>query len=121
MKKQTLDRYKKIEEEVKKATADMEVTKEDGPSLESIIDKIVERPDEFYTKLAYELSVEERETLKRLIENRSCYNCTNESCRIEHYEKIGLDELGRPNGSNCLGWNNSELVGRQKIKTNDVK
>ncbi len=83
-------------------------------------EKICERPSEFYIKLAYALSVEEREYLKQLIETRNCNNCTNGSCRVENYEKVGLDESGKPQGSNCLGWNNPELVGRQRVLTKQI-
>lgn len=111
----TLDRYKKIEKMIEQKTCDMKITKIYNSSLEDIIQKVVENSSEFYIKLANVLSIEEREYLKQSIENRCCSNCTNGSCRIEHGEKVGLDELGSPQGSNCLGWNNPELVGRQLI------
>ncbi len=109
----TLDKYKKIEEMIQQKTSDVEITKES--TLENIIQKIVENPKEFYIKLASSLSIEEREYLKKLIKNRCCENCTNGSCKVETCEKIGLDELGQSQGSNCLEWNNYELIGRQRI------
>ncbi len=103
----TLDKYKKIEEMIQQKTSAVVITR--TSTLEDIIEKIVENPKDFYIKLADSLSIEEREYLKQLIKNRCCENCTNGSC------KIGLDELGQKEGSNCLGWNNYELIGRQRI------
>lgn len=109
----TIARYKKIEEQIERETTDMLVTSDQD--LSYLIEQIIENPSEFYIKLANVLTVEEREYLKQLIENRSCSNCTNGSCRVEQSEKVGLDEEGKPQGSNCLSWNNSELIGRQRI------
>lgn len=113
--KKYLMNIKKIEEKIEQETYDMKVTKTRDYNLEDIIEKIIEKPSEFYTKLAYALSVEEREYLKKLIKNRSCNNCINGSCRVEHYEKVGLDDTGKLQGNSCLGWTNPELVGRQLI------
>ena len=35
-------------------------------------------------------------------------------------EKVGVDEFGKPQGSECAGWFNAELIGRSKVlrKTN---
>lgn len=77
--------------------------------------KEIKKCSEFYIELARTLPVEEREYLKQLIHNRNCSNCTNMSCQVETYEKIGLDEFGQPQGTNCLGWNNNELIGRQRV------
>lgn len=119
---ETLDRYKKIEEIIEQGTCDMKITKTYHFPLEHLIEQIIENPSEFYVKLAGELSPEEREYLKQLIENRSCRNCTNDSCRIETREKIGLDEFGKPQGSSCFSWNNPELIGKQLIlkKPNNI-
>lgn len=117
---ETLNRYKNFENYVKKETINMEVTKAYSSTLEDVIEKIVESPSEFYMKVAYALSVEEREHLKELIETRSCNSCTNGSCRVENSEKVGLDESGKPQGSNCLSWNNPELVGRQRVLTKQI-
>lgn len=80
-------------------------------SLEKIISKIVDNPREFYIKVSRELSVEEREYIKKLIENKSCVNCSNISCRVETFEK-NYDE-----GCSCIGWDNEEFIGRYKILT----
>ncbi len=112
---ETLDRYKKIEETIEQKTCDMKIIKTYSFPLEHLIEQIIESPSEFYVKLASELSSEEREYLKQLIENRCCRNCTNGSCKIEQCEKVGLDEFGQPQGSSCLGWNNPELIGKQLI------
>ena len=42
-------------------------------------------------------------------------NCANESCRVEYNEKVGVDEVGKPQGSECAGWFNAELIGRSKV------
>ncbi len=115
---ETLDKYKKIEEEIQQETNNVEITK--TSTLEDIIEKIVESPRKFYINLADSLSIEEREYLKKLINNRCCDNCTNGSCRVETCEKIGLDELGKSQGSNCLSWNNYELIGRQRVLTKNI-
>lgn len=109
----TLDKYKKIEEMIQQKTSGVEITK--TSTLEDIIESIAENPKEFYIKLASLLSPQEREYLKELIKNRCCENCANGSCKAETDEKIGLDELGQPQGNNCLGWNNYELIGRQRV------
>ncbi len=110
-----IDRCKSFENYVKKETIDMKVTKKYSSNLEDIIEKIVESPSEFYTKLAYALSIEEREYLKRAIDKKCCNNCTNGSCNVERFEKVELDESRKPQGNNCLSWNNPELIGKQKV------
>ena len=100
---------------IEKETTDVKITKTHSSILEDTIKKVLESPSEFYIKLANALPAEEREYLRQLIEYRCCGNCTNSSCRVEHCEKVGLDELGKPQGSSCLGWNNPELIGRQLI------
>lgn len=45
----------------------------------------------------------------------SCMNCTNGTCRVEYKEKVGLDEYGRAQGSDCFGWKNPEIVEKHKI------
>ncbi len=83
--------------------------------LETLKDKINNCPKDFYAKIINVLTSQEREYLRELIDNKSCSNCSNQSCRIEQYEKIGLDEFGNPQGSNCLSWNNDELIVKQLI------
>lgn len=76
-------------------------------SLEEIIDKVIENTREFYTKISDELSIEEREYLKSIIQNKTCGNCSNMSCRVETHEKISSNA--------CIAWENRELIGKQKI------
>ncbi len=75
--------------------------------LEEIIEKEITNSHEFYKKIASMLSIEEREFLKKQIENKCCLNCTNPSCRIPYYEKT-LDSC-------CIGWENQEAIGKQLI------
>ena len=49
------------------------------------------------------------------LKNKSCMNCTNGSCKVEYNEKVGVDEYGKPQGSDCSGWFNAELIGRSKV------
>ncbi len=84
--------------------------------LEETIRKYVNNPSDFYTQLASSLLPEEREHLMNSLEDRGCDNCTSGSCKVESYEKVGLDEFGNSQGSSCLGWQNAELIGRQLVK-----
>ncbi len=113
----TLDKYKKIERTIKEKTDGIEITKTSCSTLEEIIERIIESPSEFYIKLANVLSLEEKEYLRKSIENRNCKNCTNGNCKVEYYEKIGLDSLRNSQGRNCFSWNNLELIGRQLVLT----
>lgn len=83
--------------------------------LDDLISKIMNVPADFYCKIEESLSPEERMFIISRLTNKSCMNCTNGSCNIELSEKVGLDEFGKPQGSDCLGWNNHELVGRSKV------
>lgn len=73
-----------------------------------------EKSDDFLIKLVSKLSFEERKYLKQFIKNKRCINCSNGNCRVEYSEKMGLNEYGEPQGSNCIGWNNPVLIGKQK-------
>lgn len=117
---ETLHKYKKIEEKIEQETCDIKIAITSNTTLEDIIDKILKNPSEFYIKLASTLLPQERDYLRGLVENRGCFNCTNGCCRIEHYENVGLDENGKPQGYGCYGWDNYELVGRQKILSGHV-
>ena len=91
-------------------------------SLDIILNKILNRPDNFYKKVADCLTTEERLFIKDNLENKCCLNCTNASCRVPYEEKIGYDENGNPEGYLCSGWNNDVLVGKSKVlRINDVK
>lgn len=61
---------------------------------------------QFYMDIANQLSVEEKEGLKKLIEDKSCTNCSNMSCKVNTHI-YGLDA--------CISWNNEEMVGKTKI------
>lgn len=78
-------------------------------SLDDVIEKVIENPREFFIKIANALSIQEREYLKLLIENKSCINCSNGTCKVESTEKT-RDDI-------CVAWDNKELIGRQKILT----
>lgn len=75
--------------------------------LGTIIDKIINNPQEFYEKIANSLSPQEREHFKNLILNKNCFNCTNGCCSVGTYEKS--------KEQSCAGWDNKELIGRQLV------
>jgi hypothetical protein len=60
------------------------------------------------------LTPEERLYIKSLV-SKSCDTCLNGSCRVESFEKVGLDEDGKLQGSNCLGWENNRIIGEYKM------
>lgn len=70
---------------------------------------------DFFIKISEQLSPEERMIILSNLENKSCLNCTNGCCRVPYTEKIGVDKFGRPEGSQCAGWLNEELIGRSKV------
>lgn len=106
---ETIDRYKKMGEIIENETANLEITGSHNSKLDDIIEKIIENPREFYTELANNLAIEEREYLKSLIENKSCMNCSNGVCAVATYEKLG--------SSACIAWDNKEIIGKQKVLT----
>lgn len=83
--------------------------------LDVLIDRILDKPSEFYQKISESLTPEERVFILKNLKNKSCENCANMSCNVEHHEKIGLDESGRPQGENCVGWINHEIIGKSKV------
>ncbi len=83
--------------------------------LDNLLNRILENPTEFYKRICDELTAEERVFILRHLENKSCMNCTNGSCRVEYNEKVGVDEFGKPQGSECVGWFNAEIIGRSKV------
>lgn len=95
---------------------DMQTRERYHAILEETIREFVDSPSDFYIQLASSLSFEEREYLMNSLEVRGCDNCTSGSCKVESYEKVGLDEFGNSQGSSCLGWQNAELIGRQLVK-----
>ena len=83
--------------------------------LDIILNRIIENSKEFYENVCWELTPEERVFILKCLENKSCMNCTNGSCRVEYDEKVGVNEYGKPQGSDCTGWFNAELIGRSKV------
>ena len=83
--------------------------------LDDLINKVLENPKTFYEQICNELTAEERLFIIKILANKSCITCTNGSCRVESYEKIGLNEFGEPQGSKCAQWFNAELIGRSKV------
>lgn len=90
--------------------------------LDDLINKLIENPKIFYEEICYNLSVEERLFILRELENKSCLNCTNGCCRVEYKDKIGTNEFGEPQGSQCSGWFNAELIGQSRVlRRNNLK
>ena len=81
----------------------------------TLISKFNARTSDYYCKIEQMLSPEERMSIIKLLTNKDCTNCTNGICSVESYEKIGLDEFGKPQGHDCIGWYNSELIGRSRV------
>ena len=77
--------------------------------LVEIIKNIVDDESAFYRLVADQLSIEEYRHIKRSLYGIRCANCTNGCCTVPSYEKQG-DE-----GSQCIGWDNRELIGRSKV------
>lgn len=71
------------------------------------MNEILENPREFFIKVVDILSIEEREYIKSLIENKNCSNCSNATCRVENSDKLCNDA--------CVAWDNKELIGRSRI------
>ena len=112
----TIDLDKKYSIEELAYANDINVTK-----LDYIIEKIVDKPTRFYERICEELTVQERMFILKKLENKSCLTCTSGTCRIESSEKVGYDVFGKPEGSQCLGWYNPELIGKSKVlKINDI-
>ena len=82
--------------------------KENSKSLtmNEILERVLDNPREFFIKVSV-LSIEEREYIKTLIENKNCTNCSNGTCRVENYDKSYSDA--------CIAWDNKELIGRSRI------
>lgn len=50
------------------------------------------------------------------IVDKDCNSCQNMSCMVDSSEKIGLDEDGKSQGYNCIGYINHNIDKRAKIK-----
>ncbi len=108
-----LKKYYDIEQ--KSIANDINVTE-----LDKLLNRIFANSNDIYKKICDELTAEERVFILKQLENKCCMNCTNGNCRVEYNEKIGVDEFGKAQGSECVGWFNAELIGRSKVlrKTN---
>ena len=73
--------------------------------LSSIIDNVIEKPDIFYRKVGEELTQEERNYIKSLIQ-KSCDNCSNIDCRVEQVDKPIYK---------CINWKNDRIIGEYKV------
>lgn len=83
--------------------------------LDKLLQKILRKPSDFYTKVCEELTPKERIFILQNLINKSCLSCSNGSCRVPYAEKLGVDESGKPQGSQCIGWWNEELIGKSKV------
>ena len=89
--------------------------------LDDLINRVLDKPREFYEKICDELTIEERLFIREKLKNKDCTTCLNGSCNVENYEKIGLNEYGKPQGYECIGWNNCYLIGKSKVlKIDDI-
>ncbi len=103
------NKYDEIEKAIDLATSQIPITLSHEALLETLIDKILSRPKEFYAELARALPEEERRILEDVI-TKKCLNCTkSRGCKIWQSETSGY------NGNSCPHWTNDELIGRQFI------
>ena len=82
---------------------------ETSKPLDIIINKILDNPNEFYTKITDELSLSEIYKLKTLITDKSCKNCTNITCQKKSQNSSITDY--------CKDWSNKEIIGKIKLLT----
>lgn len=75
-------------------------------SLDKLIEKIVENPGLFYEKVAHELSESEYDYIMRLITNKTCNNCKNDTCKIV----VCASNIGP-----CSEWLNDEMIGKRRF------
>lgn len=99
--------YHEIEQKIKNESMDMLVTKDQEKNTKPLLEEILENPSDFYKKAASILSLEEKEFIRGQIQNKSCNNCMNDSCKVESSEKSRFDF--------CVAWDNEELIGMQRI------
>ena len=103
------NKYDEIEKAIEQATSQIPITLSHEALLETLIDKILSRPKEFYADLARALPEGERRILEDAI-TKKCLNCSkSRECKIWQSETSGY------NGNSCLHWTNDELVGRQFV------
>lgn len=91
-------------------------------TLDELLEKIGQKPDDFYKKIGEALTPQERMYIIQRLENKSCMSCVNGSCRVPYHEKVRFDVIDRPAGFQCLGWMNHAIVGKSKVlQINDVR
>lgn len=73
--------------------------------LALIIDKVLEKPAEFYKKVGECLTPEERKYIRSLV-HADCDTCNNACCRVEQVDKP-IDD--------CIGWENNRIIGQYKV------
>lgn len=81
--------------------------------LRYILNKILEQPKKFFTRICDELTKEELLFILSQLENKSCTNCSNQNCAIIGHINFGKSR--KIQGTNCDEWINKELIGRAKV------
>lgn len=82
-------------------------------NLGHILNKVLEQPKEFFTRICDELTKEELLFILSQLENKSCTNCSNQNCAIIGHINFGKSR--KIQGTNCDEWINKELIGRAKV------
>ena len=96
--------------------------KEKENTTEKAIQLVIDNTNDFYEKICYALSVDERFEILYELENKSCLNCTNTFCKVSYKDKNKVDEKGLPVGNDCLDWMNPIYIGKSKIlQIKDIK
>lgn len=94
----------------------LEETSSEETSLDEIINKIMDKPREFYIKVYSLLTDDEKIFIINSLLNKGCSTCTFNGCVYKNYDNSNgvLD-------SDCKAWINEELVGKSKVlKITDV-
>ena len=84
-------------------------------NLSHIISQAIKDPLKLYCEICYAMPPEERILILKHLQNKSCQTCTNGSCNVQAWEKVGIDESGYPMGHNCIGWFNPSLIGKSRV------
>ena len=82
-------------------------------NLGHILNKVLEQPKEFFTRICDKLTKEELLFILSQLENKSCTNCSNQNCAIIGHINFGKSR--KIQGTNCDEWINKELIGRAKV------
>lgn len=94
--KRKVKKYKELEKYIENSTSNMRVGE---------VYKLDDMPKDVYTGIFEHLSLYERESLKRDINDMSCSNCTNTYCKNEDIDK-------------CNNWVNEKKMVLSKYKNN---